>query len=178
MFLSSTIAATKRNGRSACHNTKSGVSVRRVETSSFHSHKPGRKTFFSPGFLLPLCEFARLPVSSGTRRANSFLPALGVSLFGWMDLGSREGDFWPHTTGRKWLVLCMRCALKAKFALIVMSEVPVALLSYALRLCTEMEDKKEYENRTKGDTWRRTRGCPAERRAGERGAESSSEGHV
>lgn len=82
----------------------------RVETSSFHSHKPMRNTFFSPCFLLPLCEFARLHLSSGTRRANSFLRAPGFSLFGWMDLGSREGDFWPHTSGRKWLMfkLCFK----------------------------------------------------------------------
>ena len=77
---------------------------------------------------------------------------------------------------------CLSCALKAIFALIVISKVPVALLSYALCLCSELactqQDKNEYENGAEGDPWWKICRSLAERRTGESGAESSSEGPV
>lgn len=52
------------------------------------------------------------------------------------------------------------CALKAAFALIAILKVPVALLAFALCLCSGLACawKNEYENGAEGDTWRKRRG--------------------
>lgn len=123
MFLSSTIASTKHNGRSACHNTKSGVSVLPCRDQQFPFTQTSEKYgFFSPCVLLPLCEFARLRLSSGARRANSFLPATGSACLGGRIWGAEEWIFGPTPAVENGS--CFSCAFKAVFALVALRQAP------------------------------------------------------
>lgn len=82
-----------------------------VETSSFHSRKPVRNKFFLPASSC-LCVSLHVCIFHLAHEEQTPSSLLRVSAyFGWMDLGSREVDFWPNTSGRKWLMfkLCFKC---------------------------------------------------------------------
>lgn len=108
----------------------------RVETSSFHSRKPVRNKFFLPASSC-LCVSLHICIFHLAHEEQTPSSLLRVSAYlgGWI-WGAEEWIFCPTSVVENGS--CLSCALKAIFALIVISKEPMALLSYALCVCSEL----------------------------------------